>query len=141
MLLYIRRAALISIAAMAAAATAQAGPRLYQGTLSIKVFGNDVIEPYTPMGKAETRPSYLDNTSTAIPLGAFCNYNYRTMYVSMGLLQVAIGIGLANAWVVILVVPVLVAVYIVAVRPEEVYLTEKFGDAYLRYKSSVRRWV
>ena len=63
------------------------------------------------------------------------------MYVSMGLLQVAIGIGLANTWVVILVIPVLVAVYILAVRPEEVYLTEKFGDIYLQYKHSVRRWV
>ena len=63
------------------------------------------------------------------------------MYVSMALLQVAIGVGLANWWIVIFVIPVLVGVYVLAVRREETYLTEKFGDAYLQYKRSVRRWI
>jgi len=63
------------------------------------------------------------------------------MYVSMGLLQGAVGIGLSNVWVVILAIPVLVGVYLVAVRPEEAYLTKKFGDTYLQYTNSVRRWI
>ena len=28
-----------------------------------------------------------------------------------------------------------------AVRQEEAYLARKFGDAYLSYKASVRRWL
>ena len=63
------------------------------------------------------------------------------MYVSMGLLQVAIDIGLSNAWVVILVIPVLVAIYIVAVRPEEVISPRNSAMSTFSTKHSVRRWV
>jgi protein-S-isoprenylcysteine O-methyltransferase Ste14 len=63
------------------------------------------------------------------------------MYVSMAVLQVAVSIALSNGWVAILVIPVLVAVYMTAVRPEEAYLAGKFGDIYLQYKHSVRRWI
>jgi protein-S-isoprenylcysteine O-methyltransferase Ste14 len=63
------------------------------------------------------------------------------MYVSMGLLQFSIGVGLANGWVVVFVPVVLGIVYAIAVRHEEAYLEAKFGDAYRQYKSSVRRWI
>lgn len=70
---------------------------------------------------------------------------YRTtrnpMYVSLALLQAGIGIGLANGWVVVLILPVLVIIYAIAIRPEEAYLERKFGDAYTEYKKSVRRWI
>ena len=35
----------------------------------------------------------------------------------------------------------LALVHFIAVRPEEAYLAEKFGDSYLRYKASVRRYL
>ncbi len=63
------------------------------------------------------------------------------MYVGMALLQAGIGIARANGWIIALVPVVLAAVYATAVRHEEAYLEEKFGDAYVRYKSSVRRWI
>ncbi len=63
------------------------------------------------------------------------------MYVGMALFQIAIGIGLANGWIVILVPVVLTIVYRAVVRHEERYLEEKFGDTYDRYKKSVRRWL
>jgi len=70
---------------------------------------------------------------------------YRTtrnpMYVSMALLQIGIGLGLANGWILALVPPVLVVVYTTAIRHEEAYLERKFGGAYLDYKASVRRWL
>ena len=63
------------------------------------------------------------------------------MYVGMALLQIAIGVGLANWWVVIAVPVVLVVVYLAAIRHEEAYLERKFGRAYSDYKESVRRWL
>jgi len=63
------------------------------------------------------------------------------MYVAMALLQAAIGIGWASGWIIALVPVALAVVYATAVRHEEAYLEEKFGDAYLRYKDSVRRWI
>ena len=63
------------------------------------------------------------------------------MYVGMALLQVAIGVGLGNWWIIILVPVVLAVVHATAVLPEELYLKRKFGDEYTRYKASVRRWL
>lgn len=63
------------------------------------------------------------------------------MYVGMALLQLGIGVGLANGWIVAFVPLVLLVVYVTAIRHEEAYLTRKFGDAYVRYKASVRRWL
>ena len=63
------------------------------------------------------------------------------MYVGMALLQLGIGIGLANGWIVAFVPLVLAVVYATAVRHEEAYLERKFGEGYLVYKRSVRRWL
>ena len=63
------------------------------------------------------------------------------MYVGMACLQVSIGVGLGNGWIVALVVPVLGMIYVAAIRHEEAYLERKFGDTYLAYKASVRRWI
>ncbi len=68
-------------------------------------------------------------------------YTRNPMYVSLALLQGAIGVALANLWIVALVPVSLVAVYFVAVRHEEAYLEKKFGEPYRRYKKSVRRWL
>lgn len=63
------------------------------------------------------------------------------MYVGMALVQAAIGIGLGNLWILILVPVSLTIVYQSAVRHEEAYLERKFGEPYTRYKAKVRRWV
>jgi protein-S-isoprenylcysteine O-methyltransferase Ste14 len=63
------------------------------------------------------------------------------MYVGMALLQIAIGVGLANWWIIIAVPVVLVIVYLTAIRHEEAYLERKFGTVYSDYKESVRRWL
>jgi protein-S-isoprenylcysteine O-methyltransferase Ste14 len=63
------------------------------------------------------------------------------MYVGMALLQVGIGIGFANGWILVLVPVVLAIVHTTAIRHEEAYLQREFGDAYREYRSSVRRWL
>jgi protein-S-isoprenylcysteine O-methyltransferase Ste14 len=73
--------------------------------------------------------------------GGVYRYTRNPMYVSMALLQVAIGVGLANGWILLLVPVVGVVVQRTAIRHEEAYLERKFGDAYTAYKQSVRRWI
>jgi protein-S-isoprenylcysteine O-methyltransferase Ste14 len=63
------------------------------------------------------------------------------MYVGMALVQAAIGAGLGNLWILILVPISLTIVYLTAGRHEEAYLARKFGEPYTRYKAKVRRWV
>jgi len=62
------------------------------------------------------------------------------MYLGLALLQIAIGVGLANGWIVILVPIVSVIIYFTAIRHEEAYLERKFGTLYTDYKRSARRW-
>jgi protein-S-isoprenylcysteine O-methyltransferase Ste14 len=63
------------------------------------------------------------------------------MYVGLALLQIAIGIGLANWWIIIGVPIVLLLIYSTAIRHEEAYLEQKFRRVYIDYKHSVRRWL
>ncbi len=77
----------------------------------------------------------------SIVSGGIYRYTRNPMYVGMALIQAGIGIGTGALWIVVMVVPVMVGIYFTAVRPEEAYLESKFGEEYLRYKSSVRRWI
>lgn len=63
------------------------------------------------------------------------------MYLGMALIQAAVGLALANGWILVLTPLVMAAVYFLVIRHEEVYLERKFPDEYTRYKASVRRWL
>jgi len=63
------------------------------------------------------------------------------MYVGMAGWQIAWGFARQNLWVIVLTPLSLLGVYLVAVRQEEAYLEAKFGEAYIEYKSTVRRWL
>ena len=85
-------------------------------------------------------PKPWESTPEIISTGVY-RFTRNPMYVGMALLQAGIGLALASAWIIALIPAVLVVVYTTAVRHEEAYLEEKFGTAYLSYKSSVRRWI
>ena len=63
------------------------------------------------------------------------------MYLGMAMIQAALGIGLGNGWILVLVPALVAIVHVTAVRHEESYLTRKFGERYTRYKAAVRRWI
>lgn len=68
-------------------------------------------------------------------------YTRNPMYVGMTLFQLGLGIALDNGWVAALAPFALAIVHVIAVRPEEAYLTEKFGESYVRYRAAVRRYL
>jgi protein-S-isoprenylcysteine O-methyltransferase Ste14 len=63
------------------------------------------------------------------------------MYVGVTVIQMGLGVLLDNLWISMLAPLALALVHFIAVRPEEAYLAEKFGDSYLHYKASVRRYL
>ncbi len=63
------------------------------------------------------------------------------MYTGMALVQASLAFAIANGWILALVPPVLLVVYATAIRHEETYLEQKFGDSYRAYKTAVRRWL
>jgi protein-S-isoprenylcysteine O-methyltransferase Ste14 len=85
-------------------------------------------------------PEPWKTTPSLVVTGVY-GWTRNPMYVGMALLQLAIGLYLDNAWVVALTIPSLLAVLVIAVIPEELYLTHKFATEYVRYKERVRRWL
>ena len=63
------------------------------------------------------------------------------MYVGLTLFEIGLGLVLNNAWVSALALPALAIVHVIAVRPEEKYLAEKFGNSYRTYLTRVRRYL
>ena len=78
--------------------------------------------------------------STLITEGPY-RFSRNPTYVSLTLLYVGLGVIFNNAWILILVVPLFLVMDLWVVRREETHLEEKFGEAYIRYKSTVRRWL
>ena len=79
-------------------------------------------------------------TTAIIDTGPF-RFTRNPAYVAACLLQAAIGWFLDNAWILVFIIPAVVAIQQLVVLREEAYLEAKFGEAYLRYKGKVRRWI
>ena len=85
-------------------------------------------------------PKPWKSTPEIISTGVY-RITRNPMYVGMALLQIAIGVGLENWWIIVLVPAALAIVHATAVRHEEAYLERKFGDEFTRYQATVRRWI
>jgi protein-S-isoprenylcysteine O-methyltransferase Ste14 len=68
-------------------------------------------------------------------------FTRNPMYVGMAIAQVGVGLVVDNLWIAILAGAALVCVHFIAVRPEEAYLAERFGEGYERYRAAVGRYV
>jgi protein-S-isoprenylcysteine O-methyltransferase Ste14 len=63
------------------------------------------------------------------------------MYLGMILFCLGFAIILSEPWIIILTPVCGWLIYHLAIRHEEAYLEEKFGDPYRAYKDTVRRWI
>ena len=61
----------------------------------------------------------------------------------LGLLSVYVGAALMmrTLWALLLLPLVIAAVDYLVIRKEKQYLQRKFGETFLSYKASVRRWI
>ena len=62
------------------------------------------------------------------------------LYVGVSVALFGIALMFALDWMLILLVPACVILHVAVVRREELYLEQKFGDAYRRYRESVPRY-
>ena len=103
----------------------------------------DVINPATEAvyGRISLGSAADVDRAVAAAKRAFETFSRTTREERMALLQATLGVGLSNGWIVLLILPVLITVRVTAIRHEEAYLTQKFGQAYTDYRASVRRWL
>lgn len=79
--------------------------------------------------------------ATALVTTGPYRYTRNPIYVGTTVAYLGAGVLVDSLWVLGLVVPVLLVIHYGVVLREEAYLATKFGDAYLRYTRTVRRWL
>jgi protein-S-isoprenylcysteine O-methyltransferase Ste14 len=90
--------------------------------------------------RAKTAFDVRKPTTTIVTTGAFA-VTRNPVYLSMMLLYVGIALLVNSPWMLLVAIPTGSALCLMAIRPEERYLTDKFGDDYCRYAASVPRWL
>lgn len=63
------------------------------------------------------------------------------MYLGMLVFCLGFAVILSEAWILVLTPVCGWLIYLTAIRHEEAYLAEKFGESYRAYKEIVRRWI
>jgi protein-S-isoprenylcysteine O-methyltransferase Ste14 len=77
--------------------------------------------------------------ATLVTAGIFGSTR-NPLYRCQGLLLLALAVGFASDWTMLLIVPWAVAMHVGVVLREERYLEAKFGDDYRRYTDHVPRY-
>ena len=68
-------------------------------------------------------------------------FTRNPIYLSMTLVHLGIALWVNDAWLLCTLAVTLLILSWGVIAREERYLARRFGDEYLRYKSSVRRWI
>ena len=98
------------------------------------------ISAFRAMHQAQTAVDPSRPTTAIVSDGAF-GFSRNPIYLSLTMLYVGIALLFNALWALLLLLPLVVVVQTGVIEREEHYLERKFGDEYLRYKASVRRWV
>ena len=104
--------------------------------LGLLVGSSGIIE----MRRAHTSPDPREPTTALVEKGVF-HYTRNPLYLSMFVLFLGIAVALNVLWSILLFPLLFFGVERGTVKPEELYLERKFGDAYLQYKKRIPRWV
>ena len=79
-------------------------------------------------------------TSALVFSGPY-HFTRNPMYIGLTLMYSGLGIFFALTWGLLLLPVVVLLITRWVIVPEETYLEQKFGAAYVSYKSRVRRWL
>ena len=90
--------------------------------------------------KAHTNVDVRKPTTSIVKGGPY-RFSRNPIYLSMTILYLGITIWLNDFWLLIMLAPVVLIIQYGVIKREEIYLTRKFGETYIQYKKSVRRWL
>ena len=99
-----------------------------------------VVWPARQFQRSGQDPKPWTPTPEIVVSGAY-QFTRNPMYLGMLVFCLGFAVILSDAWIVILTPVCGWLIYYTAIRHEEVYLEEKFGESYRAYKATVRRWI
>jgi protein-S-isoprenylcysteine O-methyltransferase Ste14 len=77
----------------------------------------------------------------ALLTGGAYRLSRNPMYTGLAIAYLGLALLFGSWWPLTLWLLVIVVVRQLVIRPEEDYLTQRFGQAYTDYQSRVRRWL
>ena len=113
--------------ALAGAVLAALGLALVFGGVAAVIRHRTTIVPHHPV-------------ATLLTGGAY-RLSRNPMYTGLALAYLGLALLFGSWWPLVLWPLVIVAVRHLVIRPEEQYLTRRFGRTYTDYQSRVRRWL
>jgi protein-S-isoprenylcysteine O-methyltransferase Ste14 len=99
-----------------------------------------VVSAFKALAQAHTAFDARKSTTKIVTTGAF-RFSRNPTYLSLTLLLIGIAFAISSLWVLVSVIPAVVATQWGVILREERYLKEKFGEGYSSYASKVRRWL
>lgn len=87
------------------------------------------------------QPSEPKVATTKIVNSGLYQYSRNPAYLGISLCFAGLGIAINLPWLLLLLLPTLLVTQYGLIKPEERYLQQKFGDLFLHYRRSVRRWL
>jgi protein-S-isoprenylcysteine O-methyltransferase Ste14 len=79
--------------------------------------------------------------STSIVTGGPFSFSRNPLYVGILSLFIGLSLVIGTWWGFVLLVPVALTLHLGVILREERYLEQKFGESYLNYKNTVRRYL
>jgi protein-S-isoprenylcysteine O-methyltransferase Ste14 len=95
---------------------------------------------FRTMLRAGEQPDPGVTTRKIIKEGPFARTR-NPIYLSFALFAIGVALLMNNLWIILVLAPLMIYVDAGIVRREESYLEQQFGDEYVEYKRSVRRWI
>ena len=91
--------------------------------------------------RGEDQPSQPGIPTTMLVTNEVFSVSRNPSYLGLVIAFIGLGVLLNLPWMLIVLIPTVVAIHFILILPEERYLERKFGDEYQRYRQSVRRWI
>ncbi len=110
------------------------------GALLTGLFVVGLITGLRAFKRHGTSPDEKKETTAIVDTGPY-RFSRNPAYVCAAILQAALGLLFNNVWILLTIIPALIAIHYLVVLQEEAYLEAKFGKEFLDYKSRVRRWI
>lgn len=114
--------------------------RITIGCFLFLVSGLTALSAFTALIKNKTPFNPAKPTEKIVCEGSF-RFSRNPMYLSLLLLLGSAAVFTGSVWLLTALLILFILLERFAIRPEEKYLTDKFGEVYLNYKASVRRWL
>jgi len=90
-------------------------------------------------GRRETAVNPYYPASAVVQSGIY-RYSRNPMYVGLTAVLLGVGLLINSLWSLLILIPTLLIIYFGVILREEAYMEKMFGQEYLAYKKSVRRW-